>query len=485
MTKEFLINFVKLMEKDSLSESDLELVSLGNSLGLNLEPLSKLWASQEESFVDKIRDKALQSMSSHHQNTLDHKDSFYSGSIDFMIRTFDGNIDYFLLETNGASHRGLSILTKKQQSMVYEGYFGAVSQAIQKNENDTGKILIVVGVPINDGLIHEKALLLDYLRNKITQKGFKTRVFNVYTYKSNFTEDIAFLIADYQQLLSTLSFENYWVKFKNDKVNVLIGDGIARRIEDPQFKALIRNDFRKIRSIIINPVYLATDDKALSYLAKHFVNEKLESYHIAKFLFTRAFNEEDLISKIKTAIQKYNKPFVIKPYAGSGGAGVMPIFPHKLNQEETKIRKIISDSKEEFYVKFMNNRTPYPYTIQEMAKFSLINWNEGRRTYDLRIYLSQIEDKIIPIGGLARIARGAYISGIRKEEFVVNLSGYGGKIEVERGLGLSEKASKVLNLELNHFVDIFCNSCIIFKSIADNYQRIINFSDWDKFIGPK
>ncbi len=483
MTKELLKKFVQLMQKDPLTNSDLDLVTLGNSLGLNLEPLSRLWASQEEVFTAEIREKALKLMEFQNQNRMGDNKTFYSGSIDFMVRPHNDHLDYFLLETNGASNRGLSILTKDQQKLVYEGYFGAIRQAIQKSEQKGNKILILVGVPINDGLIHEKAILINYLRERIKQNGLKAKIFNIYTYKSEFKCDIAFLIADYKQLFLTLSFENNWVKFQKDKVDVLIGDGIARRIEDPKFNKLIQEDFAKINTIIINPVYLITDDKALSYLAKHYVNDILEQYKIGKFLFTRAFNEKDLIDKIRLAIDQFDKPFVIKPHAGSGGAGVMPIFPDQIKQDPKKIKRIISQSNEEFYAKFMKNRNPYPYTLQEMAAFSLIDWNGGKRTYDLRIYLSQIERKIIPIGGLARIARGIYVNGIKKEEFVVNLSGYDGKIEVERGLGLSEKASEILNLEIDHFVDIFCNSCIIFKSIAENYQKIINFSHWDQFIG--
>ena len=66
---------------------------------------------------------------------------------------------------------------------------------------------------------------------------------------------------------------------------------------------------------------------------------------------------------------------------------------------------------------------------------------------------------------------------------MVNLSGFDGVIEVERGQGLSYKNSKILNLTVNDFVNIFCIGCIMFKSIAENYKKIINFSDWDQIIG--
>jgi hypothetical protein len=485
MSKELLQKFVKLMEKDPLREEDLELIALGKALGLDLEPLSKLRASQEGAFTASIRDQALKLMENKELNTLDNDHSFYSGSIDFMVRKKNGRLEFFLLETNGGSHRGLSILTKKQQELIYQGYFGAIKQAIERKNQSNNKILIVVGVPVNDGLIHEKALLINYLRREIKKEDLSVDIFNIYTYNSDFTADVAFIIADYKQLSSKLSFKNKWVKFQKDKANILIGDGIARRIEDEKFKELIRKDFQKIKTLIVNPVYLTTDDKSLSYLAKHLINDQLEPYNIAKFLFTKAFNGEDLLDKSKLALQKYEAPFVIKPHAGSGGAGVMPIFPDYMKMGNSKIRKVISKSEKEFFAKFMKSRNPYPYTLQEMVNFYLIDWGGGKHTYDLRIYLSQINKKIIPVGGLARIARGIFENGLNKEEFVVNLSGYDGRIEVERGLGLSEKASELLKLNYNNFVDLFCNSCIIFKSIAENFQKIIDFSEWDQIIGSK
>ena len=51
--------------------------------------------------------------------------------------------------------------------------------------------------------------------------------------------------------------------------------------------------------MIINPIYIVTDDKSLTYLAKHIDNRFLENFYASDFLFTKAFNEEELIEKIK------------------------------------------------------------------------------------------------------------------------------------------------------------------------------------------
>ncbi|MFX1488411.1 MAG: hypothetical protein ACFFBI_04645, partial [Promethearchaeota archaeon] len=99
-----------------------------------------------------------------------------------------------------------------------------------------------------------------------------------------------------------------------------------------------------------------------------------------------------------------------------------------------------------------------------------------------RIYLAQYKNKIIPVGGLARIARGTFIKGVEKQEFVVNLSGYDGQIEVERGIGFSKKNCLLLNLEEDDFINMFSIGCVLFAEIVNNYQKIVNFSDWDTVI---
>jgi hypothetical protein len=132
----------------------------------------------------------------------------------------------------------------------------------------------------------------------------------------------------------------------------------------------------------------------------------------------------------------------------------------------------------------MKNRDPYPYTVQEMAQFSLIDWMEGKHTFDIRIYMSQQEDGIItPIGGLARIARGNYHGTLDKQEFVVNLSGFDGQIEVFRGRGISTENAALLNLTFDDLVNVFSIGCALFASMAKNYQKIMDFKDWDKIIG--
>ncbi len=482
MDEDKLSKFVKLMAK-KITDSDLELVTLGESLGLDLVLFSDLRASQDDDFADEIRKKALAKMAKNKDNYLSTNDMFFAGSIDFMVSDEPNGKKFFLLETNGGSNRGISILTLKQQHIMYDGYFEAITQALIGNKRGDNKVLVLVGVPIDDGLIHEKVIMIEYLRKKLEKKSLTVDIFNIQNFRGEFRGDIAFLIADYKQISTSLSFSDNWVKINGDaKVSVLIGDGIARRLHDDDFARCIKDDFRKIKSIIVNPIFRITDDKSLTYLASYYARDSIEKYNLKYLLFTKAFNEKELIDKIKHVINTYCKPFIIKPNGGSGGAGVMPIHP---NVDSNDIKKIIEKSKEEFFNKFMKNRNPYPYTIQEMAEFSLIvpPWSGGKHTFDLRIYIAQKGGKIIPIGGLARIARGTYSGSLNKEEFVVNLSGFNGRIEVDRGRGISPESSKLLDLTIENFVDIFCIGCVLFTSLTNNYQKIMNFSNWDEIIG--
>jgi len=478
MNENLLTKFLKLMSS-KITDSDLELTNLGNALGLDLVSFADLRASQEDVFVDEVRDKALEKMETEKDNVLKKIDSFYTGSIDFMVSDEPEGKRFFLLETNGGSHRGLSILTLKQQSLLYNGYFEAITQALRRNTKKNKKVFVLIGVPINDGLIHEKVIMIEYLRKKFKNNGYTVKIFNTDNYDKLFKAEIVFLIADYRHLSTTLSFSNNWIKYKEEKINVLIGDGITRRLKDQKFLKIIREDFRKIKSIIVNPIFKVTDDKSLTYLASFFSKNLLMKYNLRYLLFTKAFSEKELIEKLEYLIKSYRRSFIIKPSGGSGGAGVMPVSKE---EDSISIKKIVDESKKEFFAKFMKDRDPYPYTIQEMADFSLINWREGKHTFDLRIYLTQREGKIVPVGGLARIARGEYCGSLNKQEFVVNLSGYNGQVEVDRGIGFSEDNCKLLNLTKEDFVNMFCIGCVLFTSIVKNYSKIINFSDWSKII---
>ena len=435
--------------------------------------------SQDDEYADKIRDLALKKLENLKEHYVAQTDMFYVGAIDFMVEEREGKKKFFILETNGGSSRGLSIMSKKQQGMFYKGYLSAIEESLKRNDREDKKILVLVGVPIDDALIFEKYNYIEFLKKWLSEMGYSSKEYNSFSEMEGFSEDIAFLIADYKAISNDIGYEKGWVMYKDQKVNVLFGDGIARRIRNDKFQELVRTEFRKINTIIVNPIFLVTDDKSLTYLAEFYAKEKLEKYRVKYLKFSKGKDESDLLDKMDYVVKNYDENFIIKPSGGSGGAGIVPI---SCNEDPENFKSLIEKSKEEFFGKFLKNRNPYPYTIQEMAKFMTIEYKGAQHTYDIRIYLSQIEGKIVPIGGLTRIARGEYKGTLNKEEFVVNLSGYNGKVEADRGLGISPKMRDLLRLSDEDFVDMFCIGAVLFADTVQNYDQITNFGDWGKII---
>ena len=305
MEEDLLTKFLKLMSTN-ISDDDLELIKLGHSLGLDLVSFAELRASQEDTYTDDVRAMALKRLEKENKHTLKTKDSFYVGSIDFMVSDRLEGKKFFLLETNGGSHRGLSILTKKQQGLLYDGYYEAIIQATNHSTSKDERVIVLIGVPVNDGLIHEKVIMIEYLRKKLKSNGISVKIFNTDNYNNQFNAKILFLIADYGQLSTTLSFSQNWIKYKGDKVSVIIGDGITRRFNNPEFTNLIKNDFNKIRSIIVNSIFRITDDKSLTYLASFFSKEALQKYNLKYLIFTKAYDEKELVNKLKFLLKHYN-----------------------------------------------------------------------------------------------------------------------------------------------------------------------------------
>ena len=336
MNENLLTKFLKLMSS-KITKSDLQLINLGKSLGLDLVSFADLRASQEDAFIDEVRNNALERMEKKKDNVLTNIDSFYTGSIDFMVSDDPEGKSFFLLETNGGSHRGLSIITKKQQSLLFDGYYEAIIQAVRKFTGKNKKILVLVGVPVNDGLIHEKVIMIEYLRKKFKANGYTVKIFNTDNYDKHFKAEIVFLIADYKQLSTSLSFSNNWIKFKGEEISVLIGDGITRRLKDKKFIQMIEEDFREIKSIIVNPIFKVTDDKSLTYLASFYSKNELMKYNLRYLLFTKAFTEKELIEKLVYLINSYQRSFIIKPSGGSGGAGVIPVSK---DEDYSSIKKL-------------------------------------------------------------------------------------------------------------------------------------------------
>ena len=445
------------------------LVYLSRYFNKNFVSLTPIREKQDGKLVNKLRREALNRLDGGIK--LKDQKMFYIGSVDFMVTNINGKKEFVVLETNGGSGRGLLSLTKGQTELCFNAY----KHAIDQGETIDEKKVVVIGTVPNDMLFQEKIILVEYLKDRFQADGYTVGVYNSFSFEpdnDDIDEDIIIILSNYNNLLENFSFRNDHVLFKNVEVNVIIGDGVARRF--PIIAAHLKYDWERVKTTIVNPIYQVSDDKANTYLAVNWAKEKLDKYRVQQLAFSKSKDPYELELTLEKIIQEGQKNYILKPLGGSGGAGIQPISP---SFSVDRAGDIIEKSIFGFYKKFDARRNPFPYTIQEMADFCLIDWNNSKRTFDLRIYLVQKDGIIIPVGGEGRIAKYPYTGTLKKEEFVVNLSGYGG-VDINRAAPFSKEGLSTLNLDEADLVDMFCASCEVFNSIITNYKDIMEFSSW-------
>ncbi|TFF89549.1 MAG: hypothetical protein EU549_00120 [Promethearchaeota archaeon] len=458
------------MEDMDLRFTEEDIVYISKYFNRELIAEGPIRKKQDNVFVNKIRKKAIDKMNGGPK--IKESNLFYIGSADFMVTENNGNREFVILELNGGSSRGYLSLTHAQTKMLFNAYKEAIDN--YKSESKT-KIVLIATLP-NDGLLQEKIMMIEYLRQCFEKDGQKVGIFNTSSFELSDNINIHIILSDYNLLLKHLTYKNNYIQFKGVNLDIIIGDGVARRfsiIDDD-----VKSNWKNINTLIINFIYHITDDKSSSYLAMRFGQDILKKYRIKHLQFAKAFNQAQMEEYLTRIITEFKKNYIIKPCGGSGGAGIQPITSKTTIND---IQGILNKSKAEFHEKFNKNRICYPYTIQEMADFSLIDYKNSKRTFDIRIYVVQKKGRIVPVGGVARIARLPYHGDLKKEEFVVNITGYKGP-EVERGLGFSKKSLKKLNMTEKDLIDIFCASCEIFNICAANFMKIISFNEWDKLL---
>ena len=446
-----------------------DLVYLSRYFNKNFVSLTPIRKKQNSKFIRHVRRKAFDRMNG--PPKLPDPRMFYVGSVDFMVTEHDGEKRFAILETNGGSSRGILSIALDQIEMVFNAYKTAIDQI----PDDHNKRIIIGTLP-NDDLFQEKILLIEFLRQRYDIEGYSVGVNNSFNYDPSNPEkdDITLILSNYNNLLEHLSYQNHHIAFKENEIDLVIGDGIARRF--PILGAYIKHDWRRVKTTIINTIYQVTDDKANTYLAAKLGNNILKEFRVDPLLFGKVndpFHLEEYLGQVLTRLKKN---VVIKPFGGSGGAGIQPILK---NTNLQQITKIMSNSISDFYKKFDTRRNPFPYTIQEMAKFALIDHEGAKRTYDIRIYVVQKDGEIYPVGGNGRIAKAPFTGNYTKDEFVVNICGEWG-VDIDRVLPLSPEGLKTMGLNEDDLTDLFCASCQIFKIITEKYNEIMAFKDWDK-----
>ena len=306
---------------------------------------------------------------------------FFLGSVDFMVTNYDGERKFVILEANGGSSRGFMSTGSDQIEMMFNAYKTAIDSVSKDDETR-----ILIGTLPNDDLFQEKILLTEFLKGRYEVEGDSVQIYNSYNYNPQESNgnDKTIIISNYNNILENLSYKNQHIAFKDKKIDIIIGDGVARRF--PLVGAYIKNDWKRVKTLIINPIYPVTDDKANTYLAAYFGQKILNEYRVQPLQFKKVIDPYFLEGSLEDVITENQKNFVIKPFGGSGGVGVQAILT---KHSKDDIPQIMGKSISDFYDKFDPRRNPFPYTLQEMAQFELIDFKETKRTYDVRIYVIQ------------------------------------------------------------------------------------------------
>jgi hypothetical protein len=379
---------------------------------------------------------------------------FFAGSVDFMVRRSPtGDRQYVVLETNGGSHRGYSCLTMHDMDLICNGYLEMLRYV-----NSTSP-LIVIGHPKADALLIEKIYLAEQLREKMILHGLCKRVHitRLQDFRGIVPDGEGIIILDdYTVLLPALMGAGDRVIVNGYPVNAIIGDGVARR-----HYQMGRGE--RFDVVLANWSFAVTDDKFLTYRAVEMAADLLAPFNTSPIQFWRADTVDELIELCTT--QRADVDLIIKPFQGSGGAGVQPI------DQRSPISVVVEESMGEHRQKFGPWRSPFPYTVCEKVDPHRAVWRESERNFDIRVYVARDGDQLLPVGALFRIALEPHTGENRKRSLVVNLSGYGG-IDAERGLGVSAGSLEITGLDESDMANMFAAASVLLSYIAENHEAI-------------
>jgi hypothetical protein len=364
-----------------------------------------------------------------------------------------GGRQYVVLETNGGSNRGYCSLSAHDLELVCNGYL----EMLRFVEGSSP--LFVIGHPKTDALLIEKIYLAERLREAMLARGLceTARIIRLQDFRGIVEKGESLIIlSDYESLLPALVGRGDRVILKGHLVSAIIGDGVARRHYQ-------MSQGERFDVVLANWSFPVTDDKYLTYRAVQQAADILSPFDVSPLQFWRADTVDELVALCES--EREDMDLIIKPFQGSGGAGVQPI------DKRSHVPVVIQESMGEFQQKFGAWRSPFPYTVCEKVEAHRAVWRESERNFDLRVYVARDGDQVLPVGAVFRIALEPFTGENRKRALVVNLSGYGG-VDTERGLGVSSEALAVTRLEEEDLARMFAASAVLMSHVADNHAAI-------------
>ena len=440
---------MSLAHLDRLELADLEwFIELGGLVGYKQFGFSEIRARQDAELTEQLRRYALDRIGDRKLIEVTD-DSFFLGSVDYMVReTPDSQLGYAVLETNGGSSRGLTLLAPPD----VERLMNAFVEMLRFLDDDEPPF-IIVGHIDNDVLITEKFLTAYRLKEALEKErpGLRVRILSIDSFgKQRRSDEAVIVLSPHSQSARSLHLRDDKVYLLGRRVHLIIGDGVVKWHHEL--------GHRRADVVLANWIFPVTNDKYCTYEAIEQARGLLVPHGVYPLHFWRAWDQDELVEKCEVGLSEVDG-LVIKPFQGSGGAGVLPLL------QDSSVPEVVENSLGEFHAKYGHRNTPFPYTVCEKINPRKALWRGNRHNYDIRIYVARQGDTLIPVGCLFRLApqpdKGTYSKG----SLIVNLSAYGG-IAVERGLGLSRESLAIVHLEEEDIVKIFAASTLLMAAIT-------------------
>lgn len=433
---------------------------LGNK-GLKQIGLAPIRQKQDDELCRKLIDLSIERIRQL-KLTKDPGRHFFVGSVDFMVNKSPAGCKLYVLETNGGSSRGFSVMPEDAWANACLGYSQAVDYSDSRNP------LVLIGHPDNDLLMYEKIVLGENVKEYMaTQMNLNAVVTNV-SGLATINDKPAIVMDSYKNIIPHLDIAEDYVTLNSRHVDVVIGDGVARRNKKVCEQLLSDT----MNTVVVNEIFHITDDKSLTYTAVTDAARLLSQFNVKPLLFFRALDKGQLLSLCGQALESASE-VLIKPHGGSGGTGIDIIT------EKDDIEQKVESSISHYIEKFGEKRDPFPYTICERVDSTPVSWRGAKHQFDVRIYVAKQGSEIHPLGALSRIAIEPFVGKFTKKSFVVNLSGYGG-VDTSRGLGISKDSLDVLNLDEEDFINMLCASSSLMSYIATDYPNLKKIVEAEK-----
>ena len=373
--------------------------------------LTPIRATQDATFMDAVQHEIVSWGGDFINVGVENAHKMFYATSDFMFGE-EGNVH--LMELNGAGSRGLQVLPLETWRQLVHN---VVDMALC-NIGASGSVLICH--VDNDALLVEKEVLAH---------AFRMAGWHVFMYPYSMLEQL-----------------NPW------DYDLVLSDGVTRRIG-------WNHDLANSGLWVGNMFAWATDAKLKTYDTVAEMDNLPSSFRL--LAHEQANNFEELLDATIQIIAQHGAA-TPKFANGSGGAGVRPIFAG------WDVRYELQQALSQYYQKMGMPANPWPATAMQLCypphlgDFGYM----GLRAFDTRVYVSMNSSGVIlPVGVLFRLGNGEYVNHGTREEFVTNLTGYGG-LEVSRGLGLSEQSLAETDLTFGQIVEASKAAVTMFANLV-------------------